>query len=339
MIFLSMYVYCMLKLIARKLKDLNFFDTLHAGWMIASLASISSTPPSSTFSYNGKYLASSSKDNSAIIWEINAEGGEFSRKHKLEGHEKPVVLVLWSPDDKQVVTCGENEVIKRWDVGPSGQCLQTYGTVDVGSVSCGWLHDGSGIIGAMADRRIYLWNLDGSEIEHVQGRSGHKLSEVAMTSDGKWLVSVGKEHNEISLFDREARDDEKVIVVDNMVTSFSFSRDSKYLLVNLITQEIQVWMIDGGGEVACKVSELKGHKRRRFVIRSCFGGYDENFIASGSEDSQVYIWHRGFEREPCCVLSGHGGAVNCVSWNPTDLHMLASGSDDKTIRIWGLDDE
>ncbi|KAJ0231278.1 WD40 repeat-containing protein [Hirschfeldia incana] len=289
------------------------------------------------FSHNGKYLASSSKDNSAIIWEMNAEGGEFTQKHKLEGHEKPVVVVLWSPDDQQVITCGENEVIKRWDVG-SGQCLQTYGTVDVGSFSCGWLHNGSGIIGAMADKRIYLWNLDGTEIQHVQGQRAQKISDVAMTSDGKWLVSVGREQNEISLFDRVARG-EKVIVVDDMVTSFSLSRDNKYLLVSLITQEIQVWMIDGRPEAPRKVSEFKGHKRRRFVIRSCFGGYDETFIASGSEDSQVYIWHRGVEREPCCVLSGHGGAVNCVSWNPTDLHMLASGSDDRTIRIWGLDDE
>ncbi|KAH0868255.1 hypothetical protein HID58_075277, partial [Brassica napus] len=47
-----------------------------------------------------------------------------------------------------------------------GQCVGTYGRDDVGSVSCGWLHDGSVIIGAMADRRIYLWSLYGTEIEH-----------------------------------------------------------------------------------------------------------------------------------------------------------------------------
>ncbi|CAN6822026.1 unnamed protein product [Brassica oleracea] len=286
------------------------------------------------FSNNGKYLASSSKDNTAIIWEINAEGEAFSMKHKLEGHEKPVVEVLWSPDDQQVITCGENEVIKRWDVG-SGQCVQTCGRDDVGSISCGWLHDGSGIIGAMADRRIYLWNLDGTEIEHEQGQRGQKISDVAMTSDGKWIVSVGREQNEISLFDRVTRG-ETVIQVEGMVTSFSLSRDDKYLLVNLITQEIHVWMIDGRREPR-RVYKFSGHKRSRFVIRSCFGGYDENFIASGSEDSQVYIWHTDFERGPCCVLPGHGGAVNCVSWNPTDIHMLASASDDRTIRIWGLD--
>lgn len=52
---------------------------------------------------------------------------------------------------------------------------------------------------------------------------------------------------------------------------------------------------------------------------------------------QVYIWHAREWMEPCWVLSGHSGAVNCVSWNPTDLHMLASASDDGTIRIWGID--
>ncbi|CAH2043646.1 unnamed protein product [Thlaspi arvense] len=283
------------------------------------------------FSHNGKYLASASKDKSAIIWEIDAER-KLLVKHKLVGHENPVVTVLWSPDDRQVITCGENEVIKRWDVN-SGECVQSYERNGVGSVSCGWFHDGTGIIGAMEDRRIYLWNLDGTEIEHEQDQRAQKLSDVAMTTDGKWLVSVGKEPHKISLFDRVTRA-ERVIEEDDMITSFSLSKDSKYILIDLTTEMIQLWNIEGEPN---KFYGFEGHKRKRLIIRSCFGGYEESFVASGSEDSQVYIWHR---REPFLrlrVLPGHSGAVNCVSWNPTDLHMLASASDDGTIRIWGLD--
>ncbi|KAL0792197.1 hypothetical protein Bca101_063574 [Brassica carinata] len=288
-----------------------------------------------TFSHDGKCLASSSKDKTAILWEIDDADGKFRQKHKLVGHARPVVAVLWSPNDQQVITCGENEVIKRWDA-VSGECVQTYGRVDVGSISCGWFHDGSGIIGAMSDRRIYLWSLGGAEIEHEQEQRAQKISDVAMTSDGEWIVSVGKEQHEISLFSRETRD-ERVVQLheEDMITSFSLSRDNRLLLIDLASQAIQLWCI--AGEQPFKVEEFDGrHKRSRLVIRSCFGGYDEDFIASGSEDSQVYIWHIVKGLRPCRVLGGHSGAVNCVSWNPADIHMLASGSDDRTIRIWGL---
>lgn len=216
------------------------------------------------------------------FFQIDAQG-KFTEKHKLVGHEKPVVMVLWSPDDKQVLTCGENEVIKRWDVD-TGECVQSYERNGVGSVSCGWFHDGSGIIGGMTDRRICLWNLDGTELEleHEQGQREQKLSDVAMTTDGKWLVSVDGVCV-LSLFNRETRA-VRLITEKDMITSFSLSKNNKHILINLITQKIHLWNIEGE---PYKVSEYNGHKRRRFIIRSCFGGYEDGFIASGSEDSQV----------------------------------------------------
>ena len=51
-------------------------------------------------------------------------------------------------------------------------------------------------------------------------------------------------------------------------------------------------------------------------------------------DHKVYVWHLRKE-EPITVLEGHTRTVNCVHWNPKLPGMLASASDDGTVRIWG----
>ncbi|KAI9177465.1 hypothetical protein LWI28_015534 [Acer negundo] len=282
------------------------------------------------FSHNGKYLASSSNDRSAIIWEVDANGG-VTLKHKLSGHQKSVSCVSWSSDDHQLLTCGVEEAVRRWDVS-SGDCLHVYEKVGVGLVSCSWHPNGKLIFSGVNDKSICMWELDGKELECWKGQRTLKISDLEVTSNGKLIISMCKE-SAILLLDREERV-ERFIEEDQTITSFSLSRDNRFLLVNLLNQEIHLWNIEGDIKL---VAQYKGHKRTRFVIRSCFGGLEQTFIASGSEDSQVYLWHRG-SCELIAALSGHSGAVNCVSWNPTNPHMLASGSDDRTIRIWGLKD-
>ncbi|KAH1073316.1 hypothetical protein J1N35_025644 [Gossypium stocksii] len=279
------------------------------------------------FSHNGKYLASSSHDCSAIIWEVDANG--ISLKHKLSGHQKPISSVSWSPDDHQLLTCGVEEVVRRWDAS-SGECLSVYGKAGLGMVSCGWSPDGKWIFSGVNDKSISMWELDGRELECWKGQRTLKISDLEITSDGKQIISICRE-TAILLLDREAKV-ERFIEEDQTITSFSLSRDNRFLLVNLLNQEIHLWSIEDDLKL---VSKYRGHKRTRFIIRSCFGGLEQAFVASGSEDSLVYIWQRG-TGELIEALPGHSGAVNCVSWNPTNPHMLASASDDRTIRIWGL---
>lgn len=67
--------------------------------------------------------------------------------------------------------------------------------------------------------------------------------------------------------------------------------------------------------------------------------YDEErhlykYILFSLQDHKVYIWHQKRD-QPVVVLEGHTRTVNCVHWNPKLPSMLASASDDGTVRIWG----
>jgi len=123
------------------------------------------------------------------------------------------------------------------------------------------------------------------------------------------------------------------------ITSLSISTDSRYALINHAPDDLLLWDLVKHRTVR----KYTGQHQREDVIRSCFGGVDEDFVLSGSEDSNVYIWRKetGTLVE---VLSGHGkGNVNAVAWNPKEVGMFASCSDDGSIRIWeapppGLED-
>lgn len=63
------------------------------------------------------------------------------------------------------------------------------------------------------------------------------------------------------------------------MTCLSISRDSRYMLINMTDNEVQLIDI----ETAEIVRRFLGQKQGDFVIRSSFGGADENLIISGSE--------------------------------------------------------
>lgn len=112
--------------------------------------------------------------------------------------------------------------------------------------------------------------------------------------------------------------------------TFTLDESDRYALVNVATQGIHLWDV----QEKCLVRKFIGITQGFYTIYSCFGGSGQNFVASGSEDNKVYIYHVKKE-SPIAVLSGHGRTVNCVAWNPVYPRVLVSTSDDCTVRVWG----
>eukprot|EP01137_Pigoraptor_chileana_P019367 Opistho-2@80313 len=273
------------------------------------------------FSHNGKKLASASKDKTIMIWDMT----EFRHVHTLVGHSDALSFVAWSPNDKMLLSCGNDNKIKMWDA-ETGVCLHTFSRHSNSVTSCAWCPDEKRFISGSLDQNLFLWDIHGNILRNWHAG---RVADLAITSDGNRVVVITHD-KKIRIYG--INDDyEDVIEESESLTSLCLSRDDKNVLVNLSLQEIHVWNL----ETRTMTHKYVGHRQGRYVIRSGFGGTNDTFVVSGSEDSKVYIWHR-HHAKLLDVLVGHAATVNSVCWNPKNPYMFASASDDHSIRVWGV---
>ncbi|KAK9828799.1 hypothetical protein WJX72_002132 [[Myrmecia] bisecta] len=299
------------------------------------------------FSHRGDMLASASKDCTAIIWQVHANG-DGQVLHMLTGHIKPLSFLAWSPDDAKLLTCGNDHWVKLWDIA-SGICLYTFTNHQQPVTACAWLPDSRRFLTGSVDKMSFLLDVEGNILRRWKHQ---RINDMAVSADGSTIISVCQERQIRLCHISDHR--EATLTETAPITSLAISPAGDYLLANLANHTSHLWPLApclahldrspanhglaAALEVAMPGSPLVEYKveegrQGRFVIRTCFGGSLANFVASGSEDCRVYIWHRE-TGDLLCRLDGHTGTVNSVSWNPTNSSMMASASDDKSIRIW-----
>lgn len=280
------------------------------------------------FSNDGTKLATAGKDKSVFIYDVS---NDFSLLHQLEEHEAGVSYLAWSPDGTKIITCtrGLVNMARIWDTQDGSLIQQTHQFTQPVS-SAAWAPNGESFVLASHDSQMGLtvWDLNDELIYQWKDNIHHmRPYDISLSPDGRRLVVLLKKH--IVVYDFVTR--EKLSewpFEDVQMTSVSISADSRTLLVSMNENKIHLMDIDSGDIL----QSLDGAKQTKNMIRSAFGGANENFVISGSEDSRVRIWRTtGHLIE---TLEAHrGGCVNAVAWHPKNPNIFASAGDDHKVRM------
>lgn len=290
------------------------------------------------FSHQGDLLASASKDSTVIIWKMRAllTGHCFAHEavlHKLEGHSQMICFLSWSPNDRQLLSCGDDKTIRLWSI-ESGECERVFERHTLQISACAWMPNGIHFVSGSHDTTIVEWDATtGESIGAYEARS--HVYDLAVAKDGSFVVATCSDKT-VQIFDAKTKAQISYVREMASITSLYLSPtgDSLLLFTNsnenpkMVEPEIHIWDVKN----MQLGQKLKGYKQSRFVIRGCFGGHNEMLVLCGSEDNRVYIWERR-SGDLIAKLSGHDATVNTVACSEADENLFASGSDDKTVIV------
>ncbi|KAL4146406.1 hypothetical protein PRNP1_012270 [Phytophthora ramorum] len=290
------------------------------------------------FSPDGAILASASSDGSVVLWQmqLDEEALAFDQMpqptealHVLQSLEGPADCLAWSPDSRFLLSSGSrSSTIQLWD-RMSGLCEKRFQHPGGVVTKMQWLPAGNQFISGSADKSLVLWNANEGTIAYQW--SGRRVLDVVVhPHESKVFVLVSG--YEIRVYDIAHKSDELFLEADHLVSCLSMSPCGKLLLLNFVRQE-QIACVEIS--TALVTAKYRGIHEQRYVLRPCFGGAHSELVVSGSEDSKVYLWQRD-SGKLAAELDGHSSVVNVVVRHPIHTNVIASASDDKTVRVWSL---
>ncbi|MBD2486111.1 PD40 domain-containing protein [Aulosira sp. FACHB-615] len=277
-----------------------------------------------SFSHDGQKIVSGSADGTLKIW--SRDGKEIFSSSVLD---KKITYIDFSPDS-QIIVAGsvDGKVILKNLKNPNEKNFNFQAhEEEITNVS--FSPDGQKLLTASKDKTIKLWSLDGKELKIFRGHQD-SISSVSFSPDGQ-LIASSSQDNTVKLWNLDAQPIQN-LKFKNSVNQVVFSPDSQIIASVEENDELKLWRRNGS---LLNTFFAFGGQRVRF-------GLDGKTIAlatvySDSTRVTIYNTDKTDEQAPTLTfdLTGHRNKITSISISP-DLQMVASGSEDRTVKLWNI---
>jgi WD40 repeat protein len=283
------------------------------------------------FSPQGDLLASADLMGKVVMWRT----GNWSYVRTLN-HGSEVYSLAFSPDGKTLASAGGDQKVRIWSTR-TGQEIRRI-AMDHRIPAIVFSPDGTLLIGTEDGVVHFVNGSNGREMRSF--KAGGSVLELAVSADGNRLATALP----IRVWDYRS------LTKRNTLTSLgqlglAFSADGACLASAESTGGALIWTLSDSATYTPlrATAEKKSMGLRGFEsftvnmpVASIDVSRNADLVVGGGTNGLVYEWRPSGRPPEPTMLGGHAMTVSAVALSPAE-NLIASGSLDRTIRIWKVD--
>ena len=264
---------------------------------------------------------------------IDARNGTLLRT--LNGHQKRITSVAYSPDGKRIASGSEDYTIKIWDAQKGSviytlknefkHAMDSTATFVEEVDKVVFSNDGKYLLSTshMFDHSIKVWDVKNGTLYNTLNTDA-SVRDVVYSSDGKEIISVlwqGK----IDTWDAQTWKRIKSNRIVDVLECAAISPDGRLLALG--SYGIKVFDMQSDSVIMT----LNGHTK---PIEALSFSADGKSLLSASDDHTIRLWNLKTKKQTR-IWEGHRWEVNSICFLP-DGERFVSTSNDGDVRIWDI---
>lgn len=283
------------------------------------------------FSSDGRIIATGDTDCQIRFWSV-ATGKLLAT---CKGHTNWVRSIAFSPDGQTLISGSGDRTVKFWQV-KNATCVKTCRGHESEIFSVAYSPDGKTVASASGDNIIRIWDTAAAKCIGLYRGHTSAIRAVAFSPDGQILAS-GSDDCTIRIWVLKSQNCRQILTEhQGWIRSLAFSSDGQTLASGSGDRTIKLWSLDSGKSLA--TYDLHTGEVSAIAFSSILGkgGNQGGILASGSSDRTVRIWN--YHTHTCIkTVYGHTNQIFSLAFNPNGKNLVCV-SLDRTVRLWNYED-